>query len=1020
MSLKECLLELVCHTRWVAHRVLVAPSSARYPALQQAAHITLTDLSFPMNQASELCDIPPSALELLCDGSVYLLAAESILRTHPPTMHHFLAACAGNGTRSPAVAQLLALRWFATVGMLATDEIATVVFGPDADAQPQFRSDAELQSALAEKLADADLFFLGAHITVLRGILHRYCMEVLAPERVLVHARGIAGGGSARAFVAAARAAAASSSSASRRAVTVSSGLGHVVDASSSFSSDEDALLLADSDSQPLDEILCRWLQAVMTASGFVAAAESAHNDAGGVSPHRAVAGGPSGSRGNSPLSPTTPSASTPSRTAATAAARRGAVVSDLYRDTNDGVVLLQALRYYRPDLVAGGGAGAGGAAAASDVAGGGAGGTSPNANNANANNAPATNISIWQRQENWLGIIRALERLNLWVGVFAEELVAHGTANLQLHVLRVVEEVFCVLARHAEVAGGGGGAAAVAVAVVAASVGRDDANLHHQFEGHLYHPAPQQVVSARSVATTTVAAASTASPTSCAHHAAPVAVAVAAAAAPPPTTRSLLEAMMSESVTSINPNQSVVAELPGSSTFVTASTTDLFGRAGAAASPSGGGGGASSTVPVMAQRGRAAAENNNNDDDGYGHGFVDARGACAVGRRGLVDVSNDDPFQQCRQQHQQQQQPQPQQQYRHHPAPSSSTSPDDAPHGCYYDSHSTNNVGGASAHRAATDAAADAAHARVRASQLLAPPSNIAGNDARPARALSGDVEPAATTSATSNAINTRVVVSGMVSPTLGQQQQQQQQPLLSPTSASCVRQESASATPHAPDMAFPSAPVAAVLPNAGAAAAAAPDRSTSPVVEPPRKARGVANQPANPLARSISLPAGAMKAHPSLFRGAQMFGGTNIDSGARASECVAVTMSLMSLPTSRACAPINSNVSPAATNGNAHANAAAALTSAAPSSALSMSSRPRPLPRHLESLLAQLVAESAASADVAAAAAATRAGAGAGAAAAGRLTADEHRRRVESLVDELRAPQRRVRIRDEAHDTV
>jgi hypothetical protein len=68
MSLQQCLLELVCHTRWVAWRVLTCcpPAYAgAYPALMAAAHATLAQVSFPMNQVADLCDVPPSVLELL-------------------------------------------------------------------------------------------------------------------------------------------------------------------------------------------------------------------------------------------------------------------------------------------------------------------------------------------------------------------------------------------------------------------------------------------------------------------------------------------------------------------------------------------------------------------------------------------------------------------------------------------------------------------------------------------------------------------------------------------------------------------------------------------------------------------------------------------------------------------------------------------------------------------------------------------------------------------------------------------
>jgi hypothetical protein len=102
-------------------------------------------------------------------------------------------------------------------------------------------------------------------------------------------------------------------------------------------------------------------------------------------------------------------------------AANELTVMDDLYLHTNDGRVVSLVINFYSPDLM------------------------------------PVSNIhlagpvTVWERQENWSNIIRAAESLGLWVGIYADEIVAHGFSMLQYHVLRVVQELFAVLASSAE-----------------------------------------------------------------------------------------------------------------------------------------------------------------------------------------------------------------------------------------------------------------------------------------------------------------------------------------------------------------------------------------------------------------------------------------------------------------------------------------------------------------------------------------------------------------------------------------
>jgi hypothetical protein len=95
--------------------------------------------------------------------------------------------------------------------------------------------------------------------------------------------------------------------------------------------------------------------------------------------------------------------------------------VDDLYLHTNDGRVIALVVHHYKPSLI-----------------------------DLNLIHL-ATPLSMWERQENWTHIIRAAEALDVWVGVFADEMVAHGFVTLQQHLLRIVQDLFLVLACDAE-----------------------------------------------------------------------------------------------------------------------------------------------------------------------------------------------------------------------------------------------------------------------------------------------------------------------------------------------------------------------------------------------------------------------------------------------------------------------------------------------------------------------------------------------------------------------------------------
>ena len=95
--------------------------------------------------------------------------------------------------------------------------------------------------------------------------------------------------------------------------------------------------------------------------------------------------------------------------------------LDDLYLHTNDGRVLSLLLHHYRPDLLS-----------------------------CDSIHLESP-LTVWQRQDNWSLIIRAAEHFSIWVGVFADEMVSHGFSTLQLHVLRIVVELFTVLAAGAE-----------------------------------------------------------------------------------------------------------------------------------------------------------------------------------------------------------------------------------------------------------------------------------------------------------------------------------------------------------------------------------------------------------------------------------------------------------------------------------------------------------------------------------------------------------------------------------------
>ena len=92
--------------------------------------------------------------------------------------------------------------------------------------------------------------------------------------------------------------------------------------------------------------------------------------------------------------------------------------LTDIYLHTNDGRVLSLIVHYYQPAAL-----------------------------QLNGIALDGDSLTIQQRQDNWSRIISAAESMGLWVGVFASEIVTHGFATLQLHILRIVEELFAVLA---------------------------------------------------------------------------------------------------------------------------------------------------------------------------------------------------------------------------------------------------------------------------------------------------------------------------------------------------------------------------------------------------------------------------------------------------------------------------------------------------------------------------------------------------------------------------------------------
>lgn len=341
-NVEAYLMELVCHTRWLANFLLTQVDDTvlqRYPRDVESAKQALYSLSKTHSFVDSIAQIPESVVATLSEGALYLLCAEVVLGHCPPTMHQFLQQTILQREQSSTQSQLLLLRWLLTAQLLQIDEMVDMVFD-NGKALEDFTTDYDAHIAIAGHLAQSDPFFLGAHVLIVRGLLLHFCSETLQGDDVLSHVQLLSPPGS-----------------------SPSPPPLHTI---------EDALLL--------------WMRTVLSL----------------FSADSVDAASPTGSR-----------------TRLMAAEVRH--VDDLYLHTNDGRVIALVVHHYQPDLLP-----------LSQV-------------------HLETPLSVWQRQDNWTSIIRATEALGIWVGVFADELVAHGFSTLQLHVLRLVQELFLVLASGAE-----------------------------------------------------------------------------------------------------------------------------------------------------------------------------------------------------------------------------------------------------------------------------------------------------------------------------------------------------------------------------------------------------------------------------------------------------------------------------------------------------------------------------------------------------------------------------------------
>jgi hypothetical protein len=338
MSLADCMMELVCHTRWFASRALSftpAAVQAQYPDEFALARQALLALSKPMSHIELMSEVPPSCITCLAGGAMYLLVAETILGHAPPTMHPFLQKAAEHGAPDPVQCQLLVVRWLTACGLVDLDEIVRLVFS---DGEPPEGSEYDSALAVAENLASESPVFVGAHILILRGLLRRHTDEVIGIEDIVAHTRCL-------------------------------------VPVNGSPTADDDVDHAFDSDApepRTMEDALLLWMRAVIRLAGLSSLADIGQLD-------------------------------------------------DMYLHTNDGRVLSIALNHYRPDLV-----------------------RVPELHMMNP-------LTVWQRQDNWSTVIRAAEQMGLWVGVFADEIVAHGFAALNMHILRIVQELFVILAGEAE-----------------------------------------------------------------------------------------------------------------------------------------------------------------------------------------------------------------------------------------------------------------------------------------------------------------------------------------------------------------------------------------------------------------------------------------------------------------------------------------------------------------------------------------------------------------------------------------
>jgi hypothetical protein len=246
-DIADGLVELVGHSRWLCSHALSFVDAAyqeEYPEDFELAQRSLSAMSKPMAHVERLLDVPADTFTVLCDGVLYLLVAESILGQAPPTMHQFLRQGTISGNRDRQQTHLLVVRWLSTAGLIDLNELEAVVFGgareseqagssvasrpvtggasqsgmtptfvtPISQAEsgspgsansanrsdphsatlplhspPRFANTLELQSAIAANLAESEPFYLGAHITVLRALLLRYCNELTGIEDVQGH-----------------------------------------------------------------------------------------------------------------------------------------------------------------------------------------------------------------------------------------------------------------------------------------------------------------------------------------------------------------------------------------------------------------------------------------------------------------------------------------------------------------------------------------------------------------------------------------------------------------------------------------------------------------------------------------------------------------------------------------------------------------------------------------------------------------------------------------------------------------